>query len=127
MTTYIISTATCVEHYGIKPYELAEQRISWSARDSFGDVCYEANSIGGSWQVLERFWNEDEARAQWERLKQTMAGCLTRIFKSPMTGDIGYIETAFKLERINDDTDNIDLLDWHAEGFEHEPKIQGAL
>ena len=122
--TYIISTATITEHFGEKPSIYRERYISWTARDSFEEVCNTADQ-NGTWQTWWKVDDQEKARAEMEHIRETEHG-LTGTFKSPITGLIGYKETAWKLEWLNDDTGDIDLLDWIAEGFEHEPEDEGS-
>lgn len=122
--TYIISTATYTEHFGLRPAEYREATLGWSARESFDEVCNHADPTG-TWQTWWKVDDQEKARAEMNRIRETEHG-LTEAFKSPITGSIGYKETVFKLEWLNDDTGDIDLLDWHAEGFEHEPEDEGS-
>ena len=124
---YIISTATHNEHFGLRPGEFREALLSWSARESFDEVCNYADPAG-TWQEWEICYTEESARAEMARIRETEKE-LTYAFKSPITGSIGYSETVFKLERDNEDEDDpnqIELLDWYAEGFEHEPEGEGS-
>jgi hypothetical protein len=122
--TYIISTATYTEHFGLYPAEYREATLGWSARESFDEVCSHADPAG-TWQTWWKVDDQDKARAEMDRIRATEHG-LTEAFKSPITGFIGYKETAFKLEWLNDDTGDVELLDWIAEGFEHEPEDEGS-
>lgn len=124
---YIISTATYTEHFGESPSIYRERYIRWSARESFEEVCNTADPAG-TWQEWETCYTEESARAEMKRIRETEKD-LTYAFKSPITGYIGYSETVFKLERDNEDEDDpnqIELLDWYAEGFEHEAEDEGS-
>ena len=124
---YIISTATYNEHFGLRPGEFREALLSWSARESFDEVCNYADPAG-TWQEWEICYTEESARAEMAHIRETEKE-MTYAFKSPITGSIGYSETVFKLERDNEDEDDpnqIELLDWYAEGFEHEPEGEGS-
>ena len=122
---FILSTATYTEHFGLHPAEYSESLLRWNARESFDEVAHMAGEAG-TWQILAIYNGDEmhEARAAMERIRATAHG-LTEAFKSPITGLIGYRETVYKLEWVEDEGD-IELLDWYAEGFEHEPEGEGS-
>ena len=123
---YVIYTACLIEEFGWKMRDFPKRFIRWDARGSFDEVANLADQ-NGTWQIWLETENEVEACTEMARIKTTLPG-LTTVFKSNFTGYIGYKETAFKLEAFEDGAeypDEWELLDWHAEGFEHLPEDEG--
>ncbi len=117
---YIISTVTNETLTTWKPEEFRKKYFRWTAQEVFQSTVNWADPAG-TWQEWLVTNDVDEVMTEWERIKK-----LTGLTKADVfNGRIRWTETVYMLEADNEDEEDpnqIDLLDWHAEGYEHEPE-----
>lgn len=113
---YIISTVTDEIRSTWTPEEFCRHYFWWTAEETFDDVAAWADPAG-TWQIILETEDEAEARAEWKRVKAETG--LNEV--DTMNGFMRWFETVYKFERDNEDESDpnqIELLEWHAEGFE---------
>ena len=123
--TYIISTAESEFNTYWKPSEYRRHYLRWKPEQVFEWVARDADPAG-TWQEWGVFENKIMAEAEMNRMKHC-AIASNEIDRR--NGHIVIASKVFKLERDNEDENDpnqIELLDWYAEGFEHEPEDEGG-
>ena len=120
--TYIISTAESEFNTYWKPSEYRRHYLRWKPEQVFEWVARDADPAG-TWQEWEVFETETAARAEFEYMKRCPIASITTFLSD---GHIVIASKVFKLERIDDPEGDVELLDWYAEGFEHEPEDEGS-
>ena len=123
--TYIISTAESEFNTYWKPSEYRRHYLRWKPEQVFEWVARDADPAG-TWQTWWKVDDQDKARAELERMEKGESGSWRFADTSISNGYVIITITAIKLEWFNDDTGDIELLDWYAEGFEHEPEGEGS-
>ena len=122
---YIISTAESEFNTYWKPSEYRRHYLRWKPEQVFEWVARDADPAG-TWQNWWKVDDQDKARAELERMGKGESGSWCFADTSISNGYVIITTTAIKLEWLNDDTGDIELLDWYAEGFEHEPEDEGS-
>ena len=123
--TYIISTAESEFNTYWKPSEYRRHYLRWKPEQVFEWVARDADPAG-TWQTWWKVDDQDKARAELECMKKGESGSWCFADTSISNDYVIITTTAIKLEWLNDDTSDIELLDWYAEGFEHEPEDEGS-
>ena len=121
---YIISTVTDEISSTWTPEEFCHHYFYQTADKIFDKISGWADPAG-TWQTLLETEDEAEALAEWKRVKAETG--LNEV--ESVNGFMRWFETVYKFERDNEDEDDpnqIEFLDWYAEGFEHEPEDEGS-
>ena len=105
-----------------KAEDYKRQLVRFTAQDEFQTVAAWADPAG-TWQTVLVTRDPDEAMTDWERIKSLTGLTQQDVFN----GRIRFRTEVYMLEADSEDFDDpnqYDLLDWHAEGYEHEPEVE---
>ena len=105
-----------------KAEDYKRQLVRFTAQEQFETVAAWADPAG-TWQTILITCDPDEAMTEWERIKALTGLTQQDVFN----GRIRFRTEVYMLEADSEDFDDpnqYDLLDWHAEGYEHEPEVE---
>lgn len=107
-----------------KAEDYKRQLVRFTAQEQFETVAAWADPTG-TWQTILITRDPDEVMTEWERIKSLTGLTQQDVFN----GRIRFRTEVYMLEADSEDFDDpnqYDLLDWHAEGYEHEPEDEGS-